>query len=131
MNRKNKIFLCRTLVAIPVVITPIVATSYSKLLNVSDYKYQSIWNLNNKSSIYLENHNLGSDLNNIKLFDEKNNEIEFDKENSKISDNNDAKTFYDYNLIEDQKYFFDLVKDMSQNKIPSIGLMRDATFMSK
>lgn len=44
-----------------------------------------------------------------------------------IITNEDNKTFKEYDLIKDQEYFFNLIKDMSSNNMPTIGILRAAS----
>ncbi|MDE5599413.1 MAG: hypothetical protein K2I49_00580, partial [Ureaplasma sp.] len=41
----------------------------------------------------------------------------------------ELKTFKEYNLIQDQKYFFNLLQDMSTNGIPTFGILRNASLI--
>lgn len=160
MDKKYKILLGTSAVGLAAIITPILITSCSN--QVEKVEHSSIWNLDgNKKFLYLENHNLGSDLNDIKIVnDADDTNIEFDRENSKISNdelfislinpvdtissfkivnektnafkiinNNAVKTFKEYDLVQDQKYFFELIKDMSVNGIPTLGTLRNASLV--
>lgn len=45
--------------------------------------------------------------------------------------NNQIKTFEEYNLLEDQKYFLNFIKDSCSNKIPTIGFIRNASLINQ
>ncbi len=100
-----------------------------------------------------------SNLENIKCYNDKNQLININKEDSKIIDNTGylvlnsesssssyelvnssnnkrfkfnqtcIKTFNQYNLIDDQKWFYDFLEDASNNNIPTIGFIRNASLV--
>lgn len=51
--------------------------------------------------------------------------------NKIIFSNSNIKTFDDYNLVDDQKYFIDFIKDCASNNIPTIGLIRNASLINQ
>lgn len=105
---------------------------YNLTQNLDDIKIYD--NSNNEIPFDKENSRISQNDLLINFFDDTNlpEEIKIENINTKefvLLSNNDLKTFKKYNLLEDEKYFFELIKDMSSNKIPSIGLMRDASLI--
>lgn len=129
---------------------------YTHTHTLSNYK--SWWKIQNNNVLYIQNFNNFSDLENIKIYDDQNQLVNLNKDVSKIINNtaylvlsstissnsykiinssneciefnsDSIKTFNQYNLIEDQKYFFNFLKDASINKIPTIGFIRNASLL--
>ncbi|MDE6473338.1 MAG: hypothetical protein K2K73_02890, partial [Ureaplasma sp.] len=105
---------------------------YNLTQNLDDIKIYD--NSNNEIPFDKENSRISQNDLLINFFDDTvlPEEIKIENINTKefvLLSNKDLKTFKKYNLLEDEKYFFELIKDMSSNKIPSIGLMRDASLI--
>lgn len=170
MKKRFIIGVFASLLAITSIASSILITSCSNskingnnnnnnILDSDKVSFSSIWKLDNKKSLYLEEHNLGNNLSNIKVYDEfDSSQIEINYNDSKINNkelfinfkddvsnvdnfkivndelkkqfiikNENTKTFNKYDLIKDQEYFFELIKEMSNNKIPTFGILRVAT----
>ena len=156
MNKKWFLLPIPFLLVGATIATPILISNSTHTHTPSNYK--SWWKIQNNNVLYIQNFNNFSDLDNIKIYDDKNQLVNINKDVSKIINNNaylvlnpttssnsykiinssneciefnsdSIKTFNQYNLIEDQNYFYDFLKDASNNNIPTIGFIRNASLL--
>lgn len=78
----------------------------------------------NNNEAYIVLNNLENNIYKIKITNILNNK-------SLIVSSNNIKTFSQYDLLKDQEYFFNFIKDSCTNNIPTIGFIRNASLITQ
>ncbi len=96
---------------------------YDKISNII-IPINKHWSKINSNGIYIVLENLNNTISSLKIQNIVDNKSLFISQNDII-------TFSQYDLLSDQKYFYDFIKDSCNNGIPTIGFIRNASLISQ